>query len=65
MLVASDAGTSALRDSGVPPAVTSLRVPLDKVELGQLTGRAQLALLGITDRHLSAGLLECARTDGM
>ena len=64
VLVASDAGDSALRDGAVPATVPSLRVPLDKTELGHLTGRAALALLGITDPHLSAGLIECARTDG-
>lgn len=64
VLVASDAGSSAVRDGAVPSEVESLRVDLDKDALGQLMGRAELALLGITDPHLSAGLLECARTDG-
>ena len=65
VLVAMDAGASALRDSALPASVRIVPVQLNKVELGQLVGRAELALLGITDPHLSAGLLECARTDGM
>ena len=64
VLVATDAGESALRDSALPSSVRILDAQFDKAELGKLVGRAELALLGITDPHLSAGLLECARTDG-
>ncbi len=64
VLVAADAGSSAVRDGGISSNVTSLQVRLDKVELGRMLGRAEIALLGITDPHFAAGLRECARTDG-
>jgi ribosomal protein L7Ae-like RNA K-turn-binding protein len=63
VLIAADAGGSAARDGAIPTHVACVRVPFGKAELGGVVGRAEVALLGITDPHLSAGLLECARTD--
>lgn len=64
VLIAADAGDSALRDGAVPPHVACMHLPFGKAELGGVVGRTQLAVLGVTDPHLAAGLLECARTDG-
>ena len=56
LLVASDAGSSAARDCGAGHGVRLLQAGLDKQQLGELTGREQLAALGITDAQLAAGL---------
>ena len=61
LIVASDAGVSAERDSGVTAAVPRVRCELDKRELGRRAGRMELALLGITDPDLAAGVLQAAR----
>ncbi|UCE01649.1 MAG: hypothetical protein JSW67_10220 [Candidatus Latescibacterota bacterium] len=58
LVVARDAGASAVRDGGVPEDVPQVRVDLDKRQLGMLVGRTELALLGITEPHLAAGLIE-------
>ena len=60
LVVARDAGASALRDSGVSGSVPWIRCELGKHDLGRLVGRAELALLGVTDPQLAAGMLRAA-----
>ncbi len=57
LVVARDAGASALRDSGVSGSVPRIRCELGKRDLGRLAGRAEVALLGVTDPQLAAGVL--------
>ena len=56
VLVARDAGASAVRDGLAGGEVTCVSVDLDKLELGFLVGRASVAILGILDPHLAAGV---------
>ena len=64
LIVACDAGAGAERETGVLAAVPRVRCELDKRELGRRAGRMELALLGITDRDLAAGVLQAARSAG-
>jgi len=56
LVVASDAGASAARDTGAGPNVPVVQVQIDKCELGSRVGKTTLAVLGITDPQLAAGL---------
>ena len=56
VVVAADAGPSAARDAGAGPNVPVVQVQIDKSELGARVGRTALAVLGITDRQLAAGI---------
>ena len=58
VLVARDAGASAVRDAQGGDAFRVARVGLDKQELGGLVGRSAVAVLGILDPHLASGLLQ-------
>jgi ribosomal protein L7Ae-like RNA K-turn-binding protein len=61
LLVAADAGATALRDAGSGPGIECLQLRQDKYELGEWVGRSALAILGILDPHVAAGLLEANR----
>jgi len=63
LLVARDAGASAVRDGTGGGDVASVTVGFDKLELGALVGRTSVAILGILDPHLAAGLRQ-ALTEG-
>jgi ribosomal protein L7Ae-like RNA K-turn-binding protein len=63
LVVASDAGSSAARDAGADDAIPVVRLALDRTELGALVQRDSLAVLGITDPNLAAGLTRAARPD--
>jgi ribosomal protein L7Ae-like RNA K-turn-binding protein len=56
LVVAADAGPSAARDCLGNAAVPIVRLAADKRALGKLAGRDTLAVLGITDLHLAAGM---------
>jgi len=56
LVIASDAGDSAPRDSGAT-GVPVVPAGVDKTELGRLVGRDALAVLGITDPGIAAGLV--------
>lgn len=60
LLLATDAGKSAARDSGAGSETRILQSGLDKRELGALVRRNELAALGITDPHLADGLAQYA-----
>ncbi len=60
LVVAADAGSSAARDCLGGRRVPVLQLGLDKRALGALAGRETLAVLGITDAGLAAGLRDGA-----
>jgi ribosomal protein L7Ae-like RNA K-turn-binding protein len=60
LVVAADAGRSAARDAGAGERTPVVRIPLDRAALGKLVGRDTLAVLGITDPSLAAGLANAA-----
>lgn len=62
LLVARDAGASAVRDGTGTHAVRCVRVDLDKQQLGGLVGCAAVAILGILDAHVAAGVLQSVHT---
>jgi ribosomal protein L7Ae-like RNA K-turn-binding protein len=57
IVVAADAGPSAARDAGAGPGVPVVPVQIDKRELGSRVGKTTLAVLGITDAELAAGII--------
>jgi len=61
LLVARDAGASAVRDAAGGNEVTCVHVDLDKQQLGGLVGRTAVAILGILDPHVASGLLQLVR----
>lgn len=61
LLLAADAGTTALRDAGHGAGIECLHLRQDKFELGAWVGREAVAVLGILDPHVAAGLLEASR----
>lgn len=63
VVVAADAGRSAARDAGVGERIPIVRIDLDRAALGRLVGRQTLAVLGITDPSLAAGLVKAALPD--
>jgi ribosomal protein L7Ae-like RNA K-turn-binding protein len=62
LVVASEAGASAVSDSGAAPGVPILESGLSKDELGQRLGRSSVAVLGMTDADLARGLLAVAES---
>ncbi len=56
VVVAADAGPSAARDAGAGPGVAVVRASIGKQELGARVGKTALAVLGITDPQLAAGM---------
>jgi hypothetical protein len=59
LLVAVDAGATAVRDSGGGAGeVPLLDAGLDKRGLGALAGRDELSTLGITDPQIASGLAQ-------
>jgi ribosomal protein L7Ae-like RNA K-turn-binding protein len=60
LVVAADAGASAERDCLGNVRVPTVRLAADKRALGALAGRETLAVLGITDPHLAAGVCRTA-----
>ena len=65
LLVARDAGASAVRDATGSNAVRCVHVDLDKQQLGGLVGRGAVAILGVLDPHLASGLVELVRAAGI
>lgn len=63
LVLARDAGASVESDCGAPDGVPRIRLELDKQELGLLVRRSALAVLGITDPDLAAGILKHARRE--
>jgi hypothetical protein len=63
LVVAADAGGSAARDAGAGDAVPVVHLRLDRTMLGDLVGRTSLAVIGITDPNLAAGLVRAATQD--
>jgi ribosomal protein L7Ae-like RNA K-turn-binding protein len=60
LVVAADAGASAARDCLGHVAVPTVRLAADKRALGALAGRDTLAVLGITEPQLAAGICRTA-----
>ena len=63
LVVAADAGASAPRDCLGGRPVPVVHLAADKRALGALVGRDALAVLGITDADLAAGVCKAAAGD--
>lgn len=65
LVVAADAGASAARDCLGSRPVPVVQLQADKQALGALAGRDTLAVLGITDPQLAAGVCRTASGDAV